>query len=381
MKISHFISQSLFNDDYGYYRTKNPIGKNSDFITGPEISQVFGELLAAYLLNVAAIVPGKIALVEMGAGKGTLFKDLLITITKLAKKNLSGLFATTSAAAAVNFLKKTTFHIIEINPVLRQIQQKNLANFIINWHENFSCFLDYIAPCADQLKRTLNIDHQHEQDLKIAKGQKKEILAAERREIFFISNELFDCFPVDQFVLTEIGWRERLIDVAGKFILAEFNKEIHDFVAREIAALAPIGAVFEYSAEARNFMVQLCQALKQQGGIAINIDYGYVKNEFANTLQAVKNHRKCNIFETPGETDISALVDFAALKKIAQNFGLNSSLVSQRDFLTELGIKERQKTLLAKKSPACQEKINLAISRLIDLNQMGELFKCLIVWK
>jgi len=330
------MSEALFHPQTGYYRTKNPIGKNSDFITAPEISQVFGELLAVYLLHVASAKKTKIALVEMGAGKGTLFCDILTAIKKLSDKKIP---------QAVDFLERTAFHIIEINEVLQKIQKENLQEFQINWHQKF-----------------------------------EELQLVPEQEIFFITNELFDCFPIDQFVHTEIGWRERIINNKN-FTLAAFDKKTHDFIEKEIAALAPIGAVFEYSFEARNFMTQLCQTLNQQGGIAINIDYGYIKNEFANTLQAIKNHQKCDVLETPSEADITALVDFSALEKIAKNSALNTSLISQAQFLQSLGIEERRQALLANKSMENQEKINLAIDRLIDSSQMGDLFKCLIVWK
>ena len=333
MKISRFMSEALFNPTSGYYRTKNPIGKNSDFITAPEISQVFGELLAAYLLGIAAAEKSKISLVEMGAGKGTLFKDVLSSIHKLAERKIP---------QAVDFLECTTFHIIEINEVLREVQKKNLSEFSVNWHENFEQFF------------------------------------STERKIFFISNELFDCFSIDQFILTEIGWRERIIS-DKKFTLAGFDKKIHEFVEKEIGVLAPIGAVFEYSHEARNFMSQLCEAIKQQGGIASNIDYGYIKNQFANTLQALKNHQKVDVLENPGEADITSLVDFASLQKIVQNHDLNSSLISQKEFLIGLGIEQRRKVLI-EKNPAKESEINSAIDRLIDSSQMGDLFKCLIIW-
>lgn len=332
------MSEALFHPTSGYYRTKNPIGKNSDFITAPEISQVFGELLAAYFLQIASSKKSKIAFVEMGAGKGTLFRDILISIKKLAARNIP---------EAVDFLERTTFHIIEIGEVLREVQQNNLAEFPVMWHENFKNFL--------------------------AQNQS--------RELFFLSNELFDCFPIDQFVLTEIGWRERVVifESSPRFALAPFNKKIHDFVEKEIVALAPIGAVFEHSLEARNFMAQLCGVLKKHGGIAINIDYGYIKNEFANTLQALKNHQKCNPLENAGEADITALVDFAALEKIAKDHELNSSLITQAQFLQGLGIEERRKNLL-EKNPEKTAKINSSIDRLIASDQMGNLFKCLIIW-
>ena len=335
-KISDFINSALFHPAFGYYRVKNPIGKTGDFITSPEISQVFGELIAAYLIQIASHQKTKIALVEMGAGKGTLFKDILGSIKKLAEKY---------NAEALDFLNLTTFHIVEINQVLTDIQKKNLKAWPVKWYENFADFVDS------------NSD----------------------REIFFVSNELFDFFAIDQYVQTEEGWRERVVQ-EREFILADFDKKVHDFVEKEVDSLAPIGAVFEYSVESRNFMKQLCEALKKQGGIAIIIDYGFIKNKFANTLQAIKNHKKCDVLEAPGEADITALVDFNSLQKIVKNIGLNQSIVSQAHFLISLGIEERR-TIMIGANPKKAREINSAIDRLIGLDQMGELFKCLIVWK
>lgn len=331
------MHKALFDEDNGYYRTKNPIGKDSDFITSPEISQVFGELLAAYLLQIFSTQKGKISLVEMGAGRGVLFFDILSSIKKLAEKN---------NALAIDFLNRTTFHIVEINEILKKIQQNKLSSALlprracddkeieIKWHEKFEDFLQE----ADQ--------------------------------IFFLSNELFDCFPIDQFVNTDIGWCERLID-RDSFVIKNFDPKIHQLIQELAGADAPFGAVFEYSDSAKFFMTQLSQALKTKGGIAINFDYGYFKTEFANTFQAVKNHQKTDALKTSGDTDLTAHVDFGALDKIAKNLGLNSSLITQREFLISLGIEERRKKLPAQDS---------AIDRLIAPDQMGELFKCHIIW-
>jgi NADH dehydrogenase [ubiquinone] 1 alpha subcomplex assembly factor 7 len=339
MKLSHFISHALFDSTSGYYRTKNPIGKNSDFITAPEITQVFGELVAAYLVQVFGEKKKPFSVVEMGAGKGTWFKDILDSVQKLFEKKIP---------QAVDFKEFATFHIIEIGEVLKKIQQENLAAFPISWYENFEQFL-----------------------------------SSQKGEICFISNELFDCFAIDQYVKTDIGWCERLVD-SGKFITAKFDPEIHQFVEKELgfkdSGEAPFGAIFEYSKTAKIFMAQLSNAIKQRGGMAIIIDYGYIKNEFANTLQAIKNHQKVNVLENPGEADLTALVNFQMLQQIATAYELNSSLISQREFLLGLGIEERRKNLIAI-NPEKKSEINSAIDRLIDSGQMGELFKCLILWK
>ncbi len=233
---------------------------------------------------------------------------------------------------------------------------------------------------------------------------------------------MFDCFAIDQFVKMDIGWCERMViasndslqtpqqmwndkgmayghkvichAVAGRhpfndqkqeFRSAEFNLEIHQFVEKtlgfEESQLAPIGAVFEYSAEARKFMTELCEVLQNKGGMAIIIDYGYDKYEFANTLQAIKNHHKVTVLNHDFDVDITALVDFCALQKIVDNFSLNHSLITQQKFLTELGIQQRQELLRQNTTLAEQEKIDAAINRLINPNEMGNLFKTLIVWK
>lgn len=371
------MSEALFSESSGYYRKKNPIGKSCDFITAPEISQVFGEILAAYFLQISATKKSKIAFVEMGAGKGTLFYDILFSIKKLAEKNIP---------QAVDFLERASFHIIEIGEVLREVQQKNLTNFPVSWHKNFADFLSHILVGQKDSEGTPSCDGVTSGGFEVTSGgfEAANSHLSPRRmtgsdcEIFFLSNELFDCFPIDQFVFTESGWRERIV-VGKSFSLAPFDKKIHDLIEAEVSFLAPFGGVFEISFEARNFMKELCKALKKQGGIAINIDYGYYKNEFVNTLQAVKNHKKCDVLENVGEADLTALVDFLALEKIVKNCGLNSSLVSQRNFLKTLGIEERRKVLLAK-NPTKTEEINLSVDRLIASNQMGELFKCLIVF-
>ncbi len=354
MKISHFTSRALFHPTSGYYRTRNPL---ADFITSPEISQVFGELIAAYLLDVTLHLlrgpKSKISFVEMGAGKGTLFFDILSTIKKLAEKK---------NPQAVDFLERATFHIIEINEVLKKIQQKKLKDFSVTWHEDFTEFLCRKFDVNSTKKSSRN---EVQRDLPLSRGMGGD------SQIFFISNELFDCFPIDQFIKTDIGWCERLID-SDKFITANFDPKIHQFIENLVAENAPFGAVFEHSSAARNFMSQLCEALKTNGGIAINFDYGYIKNEFANTLQAIKNHQKVEVLKNVGEVDITAHVDFSALEEIAKNCRLNSSIISQREFLISLGIEERRKIL-----PPSE---NSAIDRLIAVDQMGELFKCHIIW-
>jgi len=351
VKISELINQQLFSENFGYYKTKNPIGKSADFITAPEISQIFGEVVAGYLLEISKSTTSKISLVEMGAGRGVWFRDILKTINFLAQKKIS---------VAQNFIEKSAFHIIEINPHLKAIQQQNLKDYKVSWHSNFEDFKS-----ASEL------------DL--------------GGEIYFLSNELLDCFAIDQFVKTKAGWQERLINFSDKqnlldpqFVIRNFDKSINDFVesqlGKDLSESAPCGAVYEYSKSMQAFISKLFDAINQRGGLAINIDYGYFFYDFANTLQAVRNHQKISFFEGLKNADITALVDFLALDKIAKEYNLNSSQVSQGQFLLALGAKERLENL-ARLNPAKNDELWSAFRRLVDSDQMGDLFKVHIVWR
>ncbi|MDA0902459.1 MAG: SAM-dependent methyltransferase [Proteobacteria bacterium] len=335
--IAEFMNEALFHPQHGYYNTHNPLGKKGDFITSPEISQAFGELIGAYLIHIwqNSYHSQEINLVEMGAGQGTLMRDLLNFASKIP-----------------NFENRVKVNIIEISPKLTTVQQRKLAKFKVNWFEDFASFYK-------------------------SNGDKP---------LFFISNELFDCFAINQFVNTKDGWAERLVtlDENGQlaFSLSTPNPAISDLISKKTPDLnIKIDAFFEHSPSATSFMEELSQAINKNGGIGLAIDYGYIENKFKNTLQAVHNHQYCNVLENVGNIDITALVDFQNLRNIATRNHLETSLVTQKEFLESLGIEIRKENLMLGKSQDAQKEILSAIKRLVDPTQMGELFKCLIFWK
>ncbi len=340
ISVSQFTKEALFNPIVGYYNTKNPFGKRGDFITSPEISQVFGEIIGAYLLDIWQnnYFGNKINLVEMGAGNGTLMKDFL----NIAKN-------------IPNFLEQCNLSIIEISSRLQNIQKKNLSSHRINWYSNFSDFYQQ------------NNNHP----------------------IFFIANELFDCFAVDQFIKTENSWSEKLVtNFNGSlgFCLRDISPSTSNFIETAISTLDSkfsgnkIGDFFEYSQESLIFINQLAKAIKKTNGVAIIIDYGYIKNQFVNTLQAIKNHQFCNILTEVGNCDITSLVNFAWLDYIANQHNLKTSIISQANFLINLGIEARREKLKLNKDKETQKLIDSSINRLINKKSMGELFKVLIIW-
>lgn len=328
ISVNSFMNEALFHPEFGYYTNLNPFGKTGDFITSPEISQVFGEMIGVYFVNLWQnhYSKSKIHLVEAGAGRGTLMKDLLNFAYKIPE-----------------FKEKVSVSIIEISPKLQEVQKQNLQGFTIDWYLNLDEFL--------KQKNTA--------------------------PIFFVANELFDCFAINQFIKTKDGWMENMIGIDSnedlQFVLRPtFLKESEksDF---------KIGDVFEESKSAKSFMENLSIAIKNTGGVGIIIDYGYEKSSVS-TLQAIKNHKYSDVLKNLGESDITVLVDFSALKKIAENHNLNTSFLTQRDFLIALGINERREKLLDNKTKHTKNLINSSIDRLIDKKQMGELFKVLIFW-
>lgn len=336
ISVAEFFNEAMFNPLYGYYTTKKPIGKKGDFITAPEISQTFGELIAAYFFNLILTSKNKIALVEMGAGNATLFFDVISTIKKLAIK--------TNKTAEIN--SRLSFNIIEISDSLSRIQKEKLSvlQFKVNWFKNFLNFKEN------------NSNH----------------------EIYFFSNELFDCMPTHQFKKTRLGWQEILVDVNNDefvFVLENFIEAKSKMIAK-LAPNAKENDVFEYSFQANNLMNEISLAIQKQGGVGLIIDYGYFNSPLKSTFQSLKDHHSNNVLKNVGESDLTFHVDFKALDLIAKKNSLKTSFLTQREFLISLGIEERRKTL-SQNSPDA----GIAIDRLIDKEQMGELFKCLIFWK
>lgn len=335
ISVSTFINEALFNPKYGYYTNENPFGVKGDFITAPEISQVFGELIASYLISLWQnnYQETQINLVEMGAGRGVLMQDFLKISSKIP-----------------NFMEKTTINIIEISPKLQKIQKNTLKNYKnIKWWSNFDDF------------------YQNNQ----------------KKPIFFIANELFDCFAIDQFVKIDDFWVEKLVNLDQKnalnFVFSGKNEKINEKINKLTNNLGKNGDIFEYSKSGEDFMSQLSKAIKKTRGIAIIIDYGYVQNNFKDSLQAVKKHKFSNILENIGKSDITSLVNFKKLEEIARNNQLESWIVTQKEFLESLGIEIRRQKLLANKTEKEQDLINSSINRLIDKKEMGELFKVLII--
>jgi NADH dehydrogenase [ubiquinone] 1 alpha subcomplex assembly factor 7 len=323
ISLADFMAEALGHPRLGYYRRALPVGAAGDFTTAPEISQMFGELIGAWLAErwLAIGAPPAVRLVELGPGRGTLMADAL-----RATRGVPGFHAA------------LRLHLVDTNAPLRSEQQRALGAFAPTWHER----LDEVPPGP----------------------------------ALIIANEFFDALPVRQFQKTAQGWRERMVGLApdGETLVLALAPGATPF--SPYLPDAPEGAQAEIGEAGRGLAAAIGARLGRDGGWALIIDYGYDSGAGA-SLQAVRAHKGAALLDRPGETDLSAHVDFAALAAAANapTFGP----VSQGDFLRRLGILQRAESLKTRASETQRAAIDAALARLIDPRQMGTLFRVLAV--
>ncbi len=325
MRLDIFLNKILYEEN-GYYYNKKPIGKKNDFITAPEISQMFGEIIGLYLFYIwKTKINSKFNLIELGPGNATLFKDIA-----------------NSVSSYPYFLNHAEIIFIEINKQLRKIQKETIKK------NNFKNI---------EWRKTINF----------------------RSKIpsIIYSNEFFDCFPVRQFILKK-SWFERYVsfnNADSKFYFEDKvvnNKELLSFIN-----LYKKEKILEVSFERNKYYEKICRFIRNNGGIFITIDYGYLANNKNFTLQAIQNHKFSHVLEEIGEKDISSHVNFSDFINIAERNNLNiEEFCSQREFLIKYGILEREKNLSKSNN---SNKIKSDLNKLINKKEMGELFKFIIV--
>jgi len=334
MSVAQFMTISLLDPQEGYYATRDPLGSGGDFTTAPEISQMFGEMVGLWLVQAWSDqgCPKNPRLVELGPGRGTLMADILRT-----------------AKVAPEFLADLEVVLIEASPALQQIQGDKLRG--LN-------------------NGTMGADMSWQAQFDDSLGD---------RPLFLVANEFFDALPVRQYVKTERGWCERMVTVLNDelvFALAPVPAPPAAIPAgRENA---PDGGVYETSPAATALAESIARIIAARGGAALVIDYGYTEAAgFSETLQAVSGHRFADALAEPGENDISAHVDFAALKEAGQRGGATvRGPVTQGQFLANIGITERAAQLM-KSNPDSADSLLSATERLIGNDQMGKLFKAI----
>jgi NADH dehydrogenase [ubiquinone] 1 alpha subcomplex assembly factor 7 len=332
MPVWRYMELCLTHPNYGYYISRDPLGREGDFTTAPEVSQMFGELLGLWVGSVWKAIgsPSLLRLIELGPGRGTLMADALRALRVLPP-----------------LYQALSIHLVEINPVLREKQKAALSGVrIIAWHDSL-----------DQVPNGPAV---------------------------ILANEYFDVLPIHQAVKRETGWHERTVEIddGGKlaFGFAPDPMPRFEVLLPPLVRAAPIGAVFEWRSDTE--IMKIATRVRDQRGAALIIDYGHVRSDAGDTFQAIARHSFADPLKNPGQADVTAHVDFQALARAAEDLGARvHGPVPQGEFLKWIGIETRAVTLMAKASLEVSEDISSALKRLTGDGRgaMGSMFKVLAV--
>jgi NADH dehydrogenase [ubiquinone] 1 alpha subcomplex assembly factor 7 len=348
LTVARFMAEALGHPKHGYYMGRDPLGRGGDFVTAPEISQMFGELLGLWVAATWEAMgrPASFKLVELGPGRGTLMADAL-----------------RAAKVAPGLLAAAELHLVETSPTLRQRQRQALGEAGATWHERF---------------------------MDVPEGA-----------LVLLANEFFDALPVQQFQRTEHGWCERLVDIGAvrganrgadrgadrktpgqspfRLVLSPRPTPSSALIPSALGG-APLGSVGEVCASALTLARDIGSRVWAHGGAALIVDYGRATSAPGDSLQAVRGHGSHPWIEAPGSADITAHVDFETLGRVASEAGAQvHGPIGQGDFLERLGIEARAAALLEGATPAQRIEIAAALGRLTDPSQMGSLFKVLAI--
>jgi SAM-dependent MidA family methyltransferase len=330
MPIAEYMRLCLTHPQHGYYVNRDPLGSGGDFVTSPEISQMFGELIGLWMGSVWQQMgaPENVRIIELGPGRGTLMHDAL-RVAKIVK----------------GFRDALVVHLVEVSPALQQVQQRMLEDLdaAVLWHSA----IEDVPPGPS----------------------------------IIVANEFIDALPVHQAVKQGGGWHERVIEIApdGQFVIGAAPEALPHFEAAMPRGLrrAPEGAIFEWRSD--GIALELGRRTRQEGA-ALIIDYGHAQFGLGDTLQAIAGHSFTDPLRAPGKADLTAHVDFEALSQCAESMGARiHGPIRQRDLFLRLGITQRAAGLKANAPPDKAAEIDIALARLIaeGARGMGELFKAI----
>jgi NADH dehydrogenase [ubiquinone] 1 alpha subcomplex assembly factor 7 len=342
--VPAFMNTALMHHRHGYYVTRDPLGSDGDFITAPEISQIFGELIGLFFaqswLDMGA--PGRLELAELGPGRGVMAGDML-----------------RAAGAVPGFVEALSICLVEASPALQAVQADTLQS----------------SP-VDVCWKSLHA---------LEKGTSP---------LFVVANEFFDCLPSRQFIRAGSNWHERLIDydaAADRFVsvMARMPAPARDMQGLPPALSdAPDGSIYEEPIGQISALETILDAVTMRGGRALIIDYGPDTDELGDTLQAIHAHQKVDPLDAPGTADITMRVAFAALRRAAISYlearGVEDSqrcvspIIKQGQWLEAMGIVSRLQALCAHR-PDERPRLLRQVARLTDEGQMGSLFKVMVV--
>ncbi|OQR74949.1 protein midA -like protein [Tropilaelaps mercedesae] len=346
LSVHDYMANVLTNPQTGYYMHRDVFGVGGDFTTSPEISQMFGEMIGVWMLNewLKAGSPQQVQMIEVGPGRGTLVKDILRVLTKYGE-----------------LANALTVHLVEVSPHLAKIQEERLCGTST---EEITGELYY-----KEAKTRLGPHIRWYKDIHVVPQESYS---------FFLAHEFLDALPVHKFVRTYRGWREVLVDLDEsvksplhlRFVMAPNRTPstilIDSGEKRNHVEICP---------QAGMFVQHVAKRLENHGGASLIVDYGHV-GEKSDTLRAFRQHQLHEPLSLPGWADLTADVDFSYLRRCVENQVLIFGPVTQRNFLTSMGMGVRLKKLLeVVRSREEGEQLVTAYDMLINPRHMGERFK------
>ena len=322
IRLADYMSDCLLHPDHGYYATRDPFGAAGDFTTAPEISQMFGEMLGLCLAQawLDQGAPAAFTLAELGPGRGTLMADVLRATARVPGFH---------AAASVLLL--------EASPTLSARQRATLGSHPVTWTDS-----------ADALPKA---------------------------PLFLLANEFFDALPIRQFTRAAQGWSETMVGLTdGRLTMGRAAPALVGLLDHRLADTQP-GDVVEVCPAAAAIMTVISDRITRHGGLALILDYGDWTSR-GDTFQAMKAHRFADALAEPGEADLTAHVDFAALAALAPQH----AHTTQGALLSALGIHTRAAQLATRLTGSALVAHHAALHRLTAPTEMGQLFKALAVF-
>ena len=329
ISLDKFIDLALYDKNFGYYMKRNPFGKKGDFTTAPNISRLFSETIAIWIISFWKSIgsPSNFNLIELGAGNGKMMKDILESFKKFP-----------------SFLQSSNIFIYEKSPGLIKIQKKKLKKSKIVWLSNLN-----------NLKKNPSM---------------------------FIANEFFDSISIKQFIKIDKKWYERFVNIQNKNNAFFFDKEIDmkNYEKKIKLNISKNQNFIEFSEIGAEYLTIISNFVKKnQGGLLI-IDYGYFNKKMKNTLQAISNKNFSNVLKNVGNSDITHLINFNLFNNIVNKIGeLNSITTTQGSFLTKMGINQRAEIVSKNLTFLKKADLYYRLKRLVDDKQMGALFKVMLI--
>ncbi len=329
LPLDKFIELALYDKNNGYYMKKNPFGNKGDFITAPNVTRLFSEIITIWIITFWKSLgsPKHFNLIELGGGNGEMMKVVTETLKNFPE-----------------CLNSCNFMIHEKSIFLTNLQKKNINNKKIKWVKNLNKINSFPT--------------------------------------LYIANEFFDAFPIKQFFKKKEQWFERFVDL-NNFTNAKFRKKKANIksIERELRfEVSKNQNIIEYSPKTFEYLNNILKKIEKNDGGILIIDYGYLNIKMQESLQAVRNHKYSNILKNIGDSDITHNINFNLFKEFTKQFNkLDTIITNQKRFLTSMGILHRAE-IISKNMPFSKKTdLFYRIRRLIDKKQMGELFKVMLI--